>query len=262
MASDPLVSCLMVTLGSPGRTPLLRKAIAAYCAQTHAKRELVIVLDPGTAQARTTVAAEVDPLGRDDIRIIEADGPATLGALRNFARAAARGEVHCQWDDDDLHHPTRIEAQLAALAGSGAEGACLSEVMQYFPATRALYCTNWSATPHRCHPGTLMCRAEMALDYPETGPKARMGEDSVLLDRLQARGGLHILAGQPHLYVYVTHGANTWDDGHHSMLARRLAISQGLLRRREAQLREGLAAFDFGPDEVTVQGPNGPAFSL
>ena len=49
---------------------------------------------------------------------------------------------------------------------------------------------------------------------------------------------------------------------HHRMLARELAISKALLRRREAQLRAGLAPFDFGPGAVPVQGYNGLAFTL
>jgi hypothetical protein len=46
------------------------------------------------------------------------------------------------------------------------------------------------------------------------------------------------------------------------MLADQLGLSQGLLRRREAALRDGLSVFDFGPGPVTVEGRNGPAFTL
>jgi hypothetical protein len=66
----------------------------------------------------------------------------------------------------------------------------------------------------------------------------------------------------PHLYVYVSHGENSYGNDHHEMLAARLGISRALLLRREAQLREGLRPFDFGPGDVTVQGYNGPAFTL
>ena len=70
------------------------------------------------------------------------------------------------------------------------------------------------------------------------------------------------MPGAPHLYVYVSHGANTWDASHHSMLARELSISQSLLRRREGQLREGVRPFEFGPGEVAVRGYNGVALTL
>jgi hypothetical protein len=262
MADDVLVSCLMVTQASERRLAYGRRAIAAYCAQTHPRRELVIVLDQGPAEIRAALTAHVAGLSRDDIRFVEADAELPLGGLRNLSRASARGQVHCQWDDDDLHHPERVARQLAALVQSGAEAVCLEQVMQFFPANRALYCTNWRATEARVFPGSLMCLADSPARYPETGPAARIGEDTDLCVQLQRRDGLRALGEAPHLYVYVSHGANTWGDDHHAMLAQRLGLSQGLLRRHEARLREGLAPFDFGPGPVDLQGPNGVAFSL
>jgi hypothetical protein len=55
---------------------------------------------------------------------------------------------------------------------------------------------------------------------------------------------------------------NTRSNDFHAMLAERLGVSQGLLRRREAKIREWLQAFDFGAGVVSVQGPNGVAFTL
>ena len=256
-ASEVLVSCLMVTLGSPDRLAMARAAVSAYCDQTHPRRELLIVTDPGAGEG---LAAMIQALGRDDIRLIAPDGPAPLGALRNFARRNARGEVHCQWDDDDLYHPDRLSRQLSVLLETGAQAVCLREVMQFFPADRAIYGINWWATEAGVFPGSLMCRADAPAVYPETGAQARLGED---LDFVRQLGeGLEPLADAPHLYVYVSHGANSWAGDHHRMLAQRLAVSVGLLRRREARLREGLAPFDFGPGEVKVCGPTGPAFTL
>jgi glycosyltransferase involved in cell wall biosynthesis len=263
VTDEPLISCLMVTLPVHDRFARLKHSIAGYLAQTHGRRELVVVLDAGTLG--TTAAAikgHVATLGRDDIRIIEVAGTPTLGALRNFSKASARGEVVCQWDDDDLHHPERLERQLAALIQSRVEGVCLQEVMQFFPAERSLYCTNWRATEAKAHPGTLMRWSRSAVLYPETGERARLGEDLDVVLQLQDRGAYAVLAGAPHLYVYVSHGGNSWNDGHHRMLANSLGLSQGLLRRRESALREGLAPFDFGPGAVNVRGANGAAFSL
>jgi glycosyltransferase involved in cell wall biosynthesis len=262
MPGETLVSCLMVTLATPGRLACARRAITAYCAQSHPRRELVIVVDPASPDGGEALRDHVAGLGRGDIRIVRGEDGASLGALRNRARAEAQGAVHCQWDDDDLHHPDRVARQLDALEASGAEGVCLQELMQFFPAERALYCANWRATESTAIPGSLACRADARLSYPEAGPDARLREDSDAVGQLLSRGQLHALAGQPHLYVYVSHGSNSWDMDHHRMLADRLGISAGLLLRREARLREGLAAFDFGPEPVTVRGPNGPAFVL
>jgi glycosyltransferase involved in cell wall biosynthesis len=256
------VSCLMVTLPVPGRFGYFRRSVAAYCAQTHPDRELVIVVDRARGDSVPAIAAHVAALGRDDIRIVELPGTATLGALRNVSIDAARGDVVCQWDDDDLHHPQRVARQLALLVEADAQSVYLEDVLQYFPATRTLWWTNWHATEGKAMPGTLMCRRSAPIRYPESGPEASRGEDSVVAAQLLRLGGFRALAGAPHLFVYVSHGANTYADDHHRMLARELAVSRGLLLRREAQLREGIATFDFGPGKVTVQGYNGAAFTL
>jgi glycosyltransferase involved in cell wall biosynthesis len=258
MADEPLVSCLMVTLPVPERLPLLRASLADYCRQTYRRRELVIVMDPA-GPAGDAVTREIAALGRDDVRIELADGAPPLGALRNFSRQAAKGEVHCQWDDDDRHHPERIARQLAALTAAGAAGLCLEQVMHYTPADRTLTCLNWRGVDLGAFPGALMCRADAPIRYPDD---AQRDEDREVVQQLQRANAFATLADAPHLYVYVSHGANTWGAAHHRMLRERLSISTGLLKRREAALRDGLAAFDFGPERVTVAGPNGPAFEI
>ena len=193
MASDVLVSCLMVTLPTPARFAFLTRSIAAYCAQTHAPRELVMVLDRGPTEAKTAIRTHVASLGRDDIRIVEAPGGLSLGALRNVSRASARGQVQCQWDDDDLHHPQRVEQQLAALTASAAQAVCLQEVMLFLTASRELYWTNWRAAPPTVMPATVMCLAAARVRYPETGPASRLGEDTDVAQQFLSLGALHAL---------------------------------------------------------------------
>jgi glycosyltransferase involved in cell wall biosynthesis len=259
---DTLVSCLLVTLAVPQRLRHVRRCLADYCRQTHSDRELVVVPDPESTEAVSALAAEVATLGRDDIRLVDVPSRIPLGALRNLAVASARGTVLCQWDDDDFHHPDRIVRQLDAMQGARSDAVYLEEAMQYFPATQTLYCTHWSATEAKALPGTLMCRKSAGIRYPETGRTARFGEDTAVALQLQQQGSVRMLAGAPHLYVYVSHGANTWPDEHHRMLAGELAISRALLRRREAQLRDGLRPHGFAPGVVTVAGYNGAAFTL
>ena len=263
MARAPsLVSCLMVTLPLARRFEAMRRAIDSYLAQTYGQRELVIVHEQVDTPATRAIAEHVAALGRADIRLALAPDGLTLGALRNHARAAASGDIHLQWDDDDLYHPRRIERQLAFLVETGAEAACLQEVMQWIAPERRLYCVNWRGTQAQGLPGSLICRASVPVRYPEAGANARRGEDTKFVCELQRRGAVGFQQREPHLYVYVSHGANTWDDAHHHMLAERLAISSGLVLRREAALREGLALYDFGPGPVLVAGANGPGFAL
>ncbi|MEO8304047.1 MAG: glycosyltransferase family A protein [Betaproteobacteria bacterium] len=259
---DILVSCLTVTLPVAERFRHFQRCLGDYCRQTHPHRELVIALDPGPADARSAIEAEVAALNRSDIRIVASPVRLTLGALRNLCIASARGQILCQWDDDDLHHPDRVRCQLDALLESTHDAVYLEDVMQYFPASRTLYCTHWGAVLPKGMPGTLMCRRVAHPRYPEIGEAAIRGEDTAVAKLLMRQGGYGLLAGAPHLFVYVSHGTNTWPDDHHRMLADELSISRGLLRRREAGLREGLRAFAFGSGAVTVQGYNGPAFIL
>lgn len=253
------VSCLTVSWGIPERFPFLQRSIAAYCAQTYPCRELIIVLHGGSTEYRAAIAAHVAALARDDILIVAGDPSHRLGQLRNLSRDRARGDVHCQWDDDDLHHPERIEKQLESLFRSGFQAVYFRDVMQYFPANRALYCTNWHATELGGHPGTLMCRAALNIRYAEA---EHGSEDMVLARELKRLGIVHLLADAPWLYVYVSHGANLLSDAHHRMLVEKLAISRRMLQLREASLRQGLAAFDFGPDPVTIQGSNAATFTI
>jgi hypothetical protein len=139
---------------------------------------------------------------------------------------------------------------------------CLEEVMHWFPATRELYCINFRRAPAQAMPGSLLMRRGLPVAYPESGPNAERGEDTEIAVQLSALGAFRAAPGHAHLYVYRCHGANTWNDAHHRMLARELSLSKALLARREAALSAGLAPIDFGPGPVVVTGYNGAAFTL
>ena len=257
-----LVSCVLVTLPVEERLSYLRRSVADYCRQTHAEKELVVVADRGDVTVKDAIRAHVGSLERKDVRLIDLDEKLPLGALRNVGWTSARGEAVAQWDDDDYHHPQRIEEQLATLVASRARAVYLEEVMQLFPRTRELYCINFRAAETKAHPGTLLALRSAMLPYPETGANAARAEDTFLNLRLQETGEVRVLSGMPHLYVYVSHGKNAWPDEHHRMLASRLAVSRARLLRRESALREGLRPFDFGSSPLTVKGYNGDAFTL
>jgi glycosyltransferase involved in cell wall biosynthesis len=231
-------------------------------AQTRENKELIIVTDAGAPSGKSAIATYVSSLGRHDIKIIDPPTKLTLGALRNLSWTSASGDVVCQWDDDDLHHPRRLESQLSAHHASGSQAVCLQGMMLYFSGSRALYCTNWHATPSKSFPASLMRVRSAPGPYPETGPASGIGEDMVIALEFQRAGGLRTLADAPHLYVYVSHGGNSFTPDNFRMLADKLAISRGLLIRREARMRKELGHYDFGGGAVTVEGRNGLAFVL
>jgi glycosyltransferase involved in cell wall biosynthesis len=252
----------MVTMPTAIRFPMFKRSVDAYCHQTYGYRELVIIVDSVCDKEAHEICDHVSTLLRDDIRVVLPSKKLSLGALRNLSWREAIGDFICQWDDDDLAHPRRIELQLLALRSSGKPACYLQEFMQYFPFDRHLYKINFAVSPDGVAVNTLMCLRKLSVTYPESGPDSVRGEDKALLTKIQALGGYHALAGMPHLYVYVSHGANTWDNGHHRMLVDEMAVSKGLLKRYETDLRAGLAPFDFGTQIVAVMGRNGEAFTL
>lgn len=255
-----LISCLTVTRPVPERLAMLHRAVTDYLRQSHPLRELVVVVDQGGSADREAVVKLLRDFGRADIRMHLTERPMTLGALRNLSMALARGDFVCQWDDDDLHHPDRIALQLLALTHNDAEATILQDVLLLRTIERSLRWTNWARTPTGGHPATLLVRRDVGLTYPEQGHKATRGEDLAALLPLVAAGRLHRQANAPHLYVYVTHGTNTSEPSHHDRLADTLAISRGLLLRRETQIRAG--APPLALDGATMMGPGGHAFTL
>ncbi|GLS20951.1 hypothetical protein GCM10007874_39680 [Labrys miyagiensis] len=256
------VSCLMVTLPVPGRLEFAKRSITDFCRQTYPNKMLIVVMNKGVVAIQQALQEYVSGLDRRDINVIVAPANHNLGELRNVSLEAANDDIICQWDDDDMHHPERLEQQITALITSDLEAVYLQDVMQYLPAEQLLYWTNWRATPLAGHPGTLMARKSAGICYPTQGPNARMGEDSAVAQNLIARGRVGYLANAAHLYVYVSHGSNTWNAAHHRMLRDELAISRALVLRREALIREGLRAHNFPADRVGVSGNNGLAFTL
>jgi glycosyltransferase involved in cell wall biosynthesis len=236
----PLISCLTVTAG---RLRFLKEAIRCYVDQTYPNRELVIVTSDGEAYRRA-VSAHVDELDRSDIRLVAVDDPSsTLGRLRNISLAHARGDVICQWDDDDLYHPDRLSAQFEAMS-DGAGGACfLNEHLQFFVEDKALVWVDWAVGTflerrERLVPQSLMVYRDDRLMYPEAGPASRHGEDDAIRAEIYASVPVVELP-LGHLYLYRFHGHNTQGEAHHRHVAAfgsrtGSALSAHLDRLREA----------------------------
>lgn len=194
----PLISCLMVTRERAG---LAGRAIDAFLAQSWPNRELVIV-DDGPDDA---LAARVRTLGRPEIRMLRLpDEGRTLGELRNIALDHAAGAYVCQWDDDDLYDPQRLEYQLAVLSMTGARACLLSRWTMWWPASGRV-----AISPVRDWEGSLLCERAAMPRYPAL----RRGEDTPVVERLRRTVRVAAL-DLPRLYTYVVHGANTFDPPH------------------------------------------------
>lgn len=252
----------MATRADAARFGHIVKSIEAFRRQRYEPTELVIVCARDAADALDDLIRHVASLADARIRVVVVPGRPTLGVSRNRTIDEARGDIVCQWDDDDLFHPDRVLRQVATIVARGADACLLEDVVQFHVVSRELYWTNWRMTAAGGHPGTLACRRAVMPRYPESGPKASLGEDSAVVEILRATRSVTTLTDEPHLFVYQTHGDNAWPAEHHHMLIEKLAISRSLLTRREARLRAGLAPIDLGDGPITVSGSNGPAFVL
>src|ERR1700736_4752296 len=121
LARLPLVTCIMPTWGRRRFVPF---ALAYFLRQDYANRELIVV-DDGD-----------DPVGDlipDDrrIRYVRLPQRASVGAKRNLACEAARGELIAHWDDDDWHAADRLTRQVRALLESGCE-ICGTSSLRYY----------------------------------------------------------------------------------------------------------------------------------
>ena len=192
----PLVSCLMTTRDRPEQAAL---AVGCFRAQTYPARELVIVDDSADDRLARAVASD------SRIRYIQGGDPAPiLGRARNRAVAAARGDYVCQWDDDDLYDPLRIEMQLAAIQSAGAQACLLQRWTMWWSDEERL-----AISGRRPWEGSLLCERALLPTYPEL-PR---GEDTpVVAGLLQQVRVVHL--DEPRLYVYVVHGHNTFAGGH------------------------------------------------
>ncbi|MGP4004582.1 glycosyltransferase [Streptomyces sp. 8N706] len=197
-APAPRVSCLMVTKDRPS---LAERAISCFRAQTYPNVELVVVDD----SADDTLERHVRTL--DDARIrlhrLPPDGQ-PLGALRNVAVDQAGGPYVCQWDDDDLYDPERLEVQMAAILSLGAEACFLARERLWWPARRKI-----AVSRARLWEGSMVCAKEKLARYPAQ----RRGEDTPVAEQM-VRTSRVVSVDAPELYTYVFHENNTFDASH------------------------------------------------
>jgi hypothetical protein len=193
-AREVMVSCVMPTRARPA---FARRAAAAFLAQDHPRRELIVV-DDGPAPLCLP----------DDDRIVHLRlrARAPIGAKRNLAAEAARGEFIAHWDDDDWYAPWRLSAQLANLRATGADVCGLADLLYWEPAARRAWRYRWPADARPwLHDATLL----YSRDLWQSEPQAHSDQ---ALDCAFLWGGatkrLSALADE-RVYVGTIHAGNT-----------------------------------------------------
>lgn len=254
--AGPLVSCLMVTRD---RLALAKRSMRCFAAQSYLRRELVIVSE-GDRAYRRALQHHLDEEGIDRARVVAGRPGATLGTMRNLSLDAATGEVVCQWDDDDCYHPDRILRQLEHMTRQQARACFLTDNLQWLEPDRQLFWLDWTryqgaedADGLGFFPPTLMMVRDERFRYPETGPRAHIGEDEDIAAGLCREVPVAMLSGMGWLYLYVFHGANTCSRDHHYRVAARRGASHEWITPRLAQIRRAVACYPI-PGPVVVCG--------
>ena len=199
----PLVSCIMPTRD---RAELALQAVRYFQRQDYGERELVIVDD-----GRDGLEQRLPDDGR--LRYVRAPEGETIGAKRNRAVAAARGELLAHWDDDDWYAPARLRRQVEPLlAGDGDITGLAAGV--FFDLSRWSF---WTCTPrlHRrlfvgdVHGGTLVYRRSVWERHARY-PNASLAEDASFLRQALRRGARLRRLPNDGLFVYLRHEENSW----------------------------------------------------
>ena len=198
VASAPLVSCIMPTRD---RRELALQSIQYFLRQDYPERELVIVDD----------GAEPLPVPKDErIRYVRLENPATVGHKRNLAVERSRGEVIIHWDDDDWYAADRIRHQVQPLLSGEAEVSGLTAEHFYsrgrfWGCTPQLHARMFFADVH----GRSIAYARRVWEKVKY-PDLSLSEDARFLQAALRRGIRIARQPNPDKFVYVRHGANTW----------------------------------------------------
>lgn len=199
LVQRPLVSCLMVTRNRFAQAVC---AINCFKAQTYAPTELVILDDSDSGDLELWCSEQKDERIRYH-RLREKGS--VLGELRNRAVALAEGDYVCQWDDDDLYDPLRIQIQMAVIGSLKTDACFLSRWMCWWP-----YAKRLAISTSRVWEGSLVCATGSLPKYPE---QLRQGEDTAVTDIL-LKSARVALVDMPGLYLYVRHCNNSFDASH------------------------------------------------
>jgi glycosyltransferase involved in cell wall biosynthesis len=251
-----MVSCLTVT--REGKLDDLGRAVRCFANQTVTERELVIVHDGGDELDRG-IRALADEHPECSILVERAEPGLTLGALRNLSVERASHDVVCQWDDDDLNHPRRLEVQLEQLRLESADFCFFTDQLHYFEPTGEMFWDDWTVEPYPMSliQGTMLGYRDRLGRYPDLG----RGEDTPLVVGLFGRGRrIAQLGGRGYLTIYVYNGRNAWDLEHHAAISAWKRMPEARLLEHEAVLRAHLAGYALERKVVRMPHEGGALF--
>ena len=207
MPNRPLVSCVMLTYN---RFKPFKKAVQCFLDQTYNYKELVVVNsgDEKYTQKITDYIASVQGFDINDIHLHNV-GKQSIGELRNIGLSRTLGEYVIVFDDDDYHHPERIEKQIELCLNSNIDGTILRNF-------NAVYKNKWFGK--KIYPCSMLPGLEGTLLFRKGDvryPDMDQGEDTGFLERLKDDGYNIAIIDEPYgMYDYNFYGRNTVSKTH------------------------------------------------
>jgi hypothetical protein len=191
--SNPSVTAVMITGLRRERYGMARIAIECFKKQTYPNKNLLIV-NHGEESLWCN-----DPRVRE-LRFQKSRWH-TVGDLRNLALEHATGDFIINWDDDDWHHPLRMEVQMRA---RGPDTAVLLKTRIHHSLVNG--CSLYAEYPAGAE-ATILHPRNVAFRYPSL----LRGSDTVFAQRFAVRLPIE---NDPAMHIRFFHGMNLWDAGH------------------------------------------------
>lgn len=210
---------------------MLNRVINCFYNQTYENKQLVIVYEESDTPTCDFIRKQKFADNVKTILIESSLGKIPLGELRNISIRNADGEYVCQWDDDDWFDPDRLTVQMQLLGDTDKPACILSRWIVFDSQHNKSYISN-----KRLWEGSVLCRKEIMLDNPY--PALTKGEDSSVIEYLHKNDQLHIIENRPELYIYISHGTNTWEQEHFDQI---FQYSKELPPEYSIQIQELLA---------------------
>jgi len=210
-----LISAIMITGKNPLRNDLASVAVRCFHEQSYGQKELVIINDSGTPLLKNK-----HPLVKEIC--LQKNTLITLGELRNVGLENASGDLVIQWDDDDWHHPKRIEIQ-ASCWKTGAAVLLDHQIRYSFHHQKSLLFRK-----QRGIEGTILHERLIKHRYPSI----RRREDTIFLKYFREIRTAEYF--EP-LYIRFFHQANTWGASH-IMLGQQNSLIRDECKLSEPQL--------------------------
>lgn len=201
MKKIPLVSCLMLTYN---RYELFKRSFRAFSNQTYPNRELIIV-DSGEKEYKEKINNYLKNHQDINVKHIEVE-KSSIGVLRNHFFEHANGDFLIVWDDDDIHHHSRIYKQISICLKSNIDGTILRNFTAVYEG-KDYKCSILSGLD-----GTVLFKNPIGkIKYPDKN----QGEDTDLIKLLKGSGQFIAIIDEFYdLYKYTFHSGNTVNDNH------------------------------------------------